>query len=333
MNIKHIKIGIIGCGSMAEMFHIPAARRILGPANISIVDNAQQIGVISKKHGIISTANTLSALRTRLDAVIIAAPPHTHRDIALEAFLNGLHVLCEKPLANSYAECKEMLKAADDNGRVFAVCHTYRFFPNRIRIRDMIFDGKFGNKIAIDVSQGTICDWPSKTGYTVRKELVPGGVVLNEALHSLDFLFWVFGMPTEYTYIDDCLGGLESNAFLKMKFGKKIDASYRISRTCNLPNKIRITGERLRAELNIYDMNLIHIDGRGEREIIRCGGKETFRSAVERQLEDFIAAIPDGHPMCPGKDGASLVEFIECCYEMKRRKPLPANVPYPGFMW
>ena len=118
-----------------------------------------------------------------------------HRALAEQAFAAGLHVLCEKPLANSSTDCKIILEAARQAKRVLAVAHTYRFMPNRIHAHSLLQEKFLGRLFAVDVEQGDPADWPTRTGYSVRHELIPGGVLLNEGIHSLDTLFWWFGPP------------------------------------------------------------------------------------------------------------------------------------------
>ena len=330
------KLAIIGCGAVSEMFHIPAALELLGSENVVLVDNnTSRLKKTASKFGILSTAPNLQYIKSSLDAVVIATPPHTHPSIAEEAFELGFNVLCEKPLANSTAECSEIIQIAQSNRKMLAVCHTYRFFPSRLRLREMILSGELGKIEHIDIQQGGPASWDTRTGYSFQKELVPGGVLLIEGLHTVDSLLWCFGKPKAIHYIDDSMGGLESNVFLKMDFEDSCHASFRISRTCSLDNKIKVYGAKSTVELNIYDMNALQIDSNGKkRTIISGSGKDNFHTIAIAQLSDFISSIKENKkPACDGAEGTSVIEFIENCYSQKKERPLPTKAPVPGWMW
>lgn len=330
------KLAIIGCGAVSEMFHIPAALELLGASNVSLVDNdVNRFETTARKFGILSTASDLLNVKSSLDAVVIATPPHTHQSIAEEAIEQGLHVLCEKPLANTAQKCRQIIKTAQSFRKVLAVCHTYRFFPNRLRLREIILSEALGKVQHIDIQQGGPSSWDTKTGYSFQKELVPGGVLLIEGLHSVDFLLWCFGMPNDLHYIDDSMGGLESNAFLKMNFADSCNASFRISRTCSLDNTVGISGTKAMLKLDIYDMATMQIDSNGKKRSLICGnGKDSFHTIAIAQLADFISSIKENKkPACDGAEGTSVIEFIENCYSQKKKRPLPTKAPVPGSMW
>jgi predicted dehydrogenase len=330
------KLAIVGCGAVSEMWHIAAAIELLGAGNVVIVDNdLKRLEIVAQKFDVSSTSSELSNVKTSLDAVVIAAPPHTHPSIAEEAFELGLHVLCEKPLANTSVECRRIFKAVRSSHKVLAVCHTYRFFPNRLRLREMILSGKLGRIQSIDIQQGDPASWPTVTGYSFKKEHTPGGVLLIEGLHSLDFLLWCFGKPKDLHYTDDSLGGLESNALLRIDYEDSCKASFRVSRTCKLSNRITVTGEIMTIELDIYDMVNMKIISNGGGTVIECreGGCD-FKAMAITQLSDFVSSIEEKKkPMCDGLEGSSVVELIEKCYESKRSRPLPKKAPIPGLMW
>ncbi len=330
------KLAIIGCGAVAEMFHIPTAVQLVGAANVSLVDSdSERLETIAETFGISSIAPDLCQLDADLHAALVATPPHTHACLAEAAFAQGLHVLCEKPLANTSADCRKILAASQESRKVLAVSHNYRFFDNRIGLREMILKGELGKIRRIEIQQGNPATWPTITGYSFRKEMVPGGILLNEGLHSLDFLFWLFGMPTLSDYIDDYLGGVESNAQIRMTFNGQIDALFRLSRTCTRPNTIRLAGDAKTAEIDIYGMRSIRlIDTRSETSIACGDGKSDFLSIARDQFLNFFASLDEGlPPMCSGEEGAAVVHFIEQCYAIKRNRPLPRRVPLPGYMW
>jgi predicted dehydrogenase len=330
------KVVIIGCGAISEMWHIPVAVKLLGANNVAIVDsNRIRLEAVAQKFNVLSLAHELSGIKIALDAAIIGAPPQFHPVIAKTAFATGLEVLCEKPLANSSQECAAMLEAADAADKLLAVCHTARFFPNRHHVRKLITEGALGKIIRVDIEQGSVSSWPTLTGYSFRKDMVPGGVLLNEGIHSLDFLFWTFGKPMAYAYFDDSLGGVENNSKLRLSYQGDMSVDFRLSRSCELANTIRIEGNKCVAEFGIYDLRSVDLSDGGRKERILCSDKKlNFLDVAELQMMDFLASV-DGKrkPRCSALEGAAVVEFIEQCYLDKKKRNLPEKVPYPGYTW
>ncbi len=80
-----------------------------------------------------------------IDVIDITTPNDTHAEIAIAAAKNGKHVLCEKPLALTVEQCREMLNAANQSGIVHMVCHNYRRIPAVAHAKKMIDDGMIGD--------------------------------------------------------------------------------------------------------------------------------------------------------------------------------------------
>jgi predicted dehydrogenase len=330
------RLGIVGCGAVAELGHIPAASKLENVRLIALVDtDIARAETLAQRFAVPATGRELREVAHDIDAVILATPPHVRPVLAEQAFSAGLHVLCEKPLANTSEQCRAILRAATRAKRVLAVAHTARFFANRIRVRALIEEKFLGKLATVDVEQGDPYDWPTRTGYTVRPELVAGGVLLNEGIHSLDTLLWWFGCPVDFEYEDDALGGIESNVRMEIRFGDNITCRFRLSRTCKLENRIRLEGDAGSLLLPLYDQARIEItrSGRTIAENVTQSNWD-FQEVVSEQLRDFVRSIETETPPCAtGEDGLAVVEFIETCYAAKRQRPLPKQAPIPGLTW
>jgi predicted dehydrogenase len=332
-----LRVAVVGCGAIAEIGHIPAAIRSRVTVDLrALVDcDRGRADALAARFGIPLTASSLGAVAGEVDAAILATPPHVRPSLAEEAFNAGLHVLCEKPLANSGAEARKIVVAAERASRVLSVGHTYRFFPNRVRVHEFVQQGQLGSIETVDVEQGSPSDWPTRSGYSMRQDLITGGVLLNEGIHALDTLFWWFGCPETLAYEDDSLGGLESNARISMRFAHGVTASCRFSRTCQLKNEIRVEGTRGSITLEVYDASRIRVRRGKELEILEVGAESAdFVNVLAAQLIDFAASIDSARPpRVTGDDGVRVVSFIERCYAAKRSRPLPTLAPIPGLTW
>ncbi len=319
-----MKLLIIGGGAVSESTHIPAAIKVVGVENVFLAEpNIAQSQKIAEKFGLHNYVADYKDVLTKVDAVIIATPPHIHNAILADCIKANLPVLCEKPLSPDSKESKSVL-AEKNNDVVLGMCHTYRLFSNRLKVRDLIKNGYFGNHISIDIQEGFPSGWPTVSGYCFRKELVPGGVLFDAGIHSLDFILWCMGEPTNITYTDDQMGGLESNANIKLKFDKG-EASFRISRTCELSNKIKVSGNGKTVELDIYEMNSLLEDG--VETIANKGRMLDWSNIGECQTTNFVDAIQrKAEISCSIEDGLRVVEVLEKCYSQKQAKKV---VPEP----
>jgi FkbM family methyltransferase len=195
---RPLRLGIVGCGVITETAHIPAASEVDEVRLVAMVDtDLARAESLAARFGVPRAAARLGDLIGEIDAVILATPPHVRPELAREAFAHGLHVLCEKPLANSAHECRQMIAEAQAAGRTLAVGHTYRFFPNRAYGRELFLKGRLGKLVSATIEQGYVYSWHPRTAYTLRKELVPGGVLFND-VHVLDMLLWWFGSPQAF---------------------------------------------------------------------------------------------------------------------------------------
>ncbi len=134
----------------------------------------------------------------KLDAVIIATPHFAHEEIAVRAFRNGLHVLCDKPSGVYSRQARMMEEAADEAGTVFSMVFNQRTLPIYIKLKEIVESGKYG---ALKRVNWVVTDWYRPEQYykssswhaTWAKD--GGGVLLNQCPHNLDLLQWICGNP------------------------------------------------------------------------------------------------------------------------------------------
>ena len=133
------------------------------------------------------------------EAVLIATPHYQHPTLAVEAFENGLHVLCEKPAGVYTLQVREMMAAADKRpDLVFAMMFNQRTNCVYRKLKEMIDGGEIGE---IKRMNWIVTDWYRTQFYydsgawraTWKGE--GGGVLLNQCPHQLDLLQWLCGLP------------------------------------------------------------------------------------------------------------------------------------------
>jgi len=331
-----VRLGIVGCGAVAEMAHIPAAQQVEDAHLVALIDtDLARANSLAARHAIPLVAAGVEDVAEEVDAVILATPPHVRCHIARQALERGLHVLCEKPMANTSDECRQMVEMARSAQRTLAVGHTYRFFPNRIRSRALIQGGELGSLISGKIEQGDPFSWPSHTFYTLKKDWVPGGVLFNEGIHLLDMLLWWFGTPSSFEYRDDSLGGLESNVQLSLSYADGSVVSFRLSRTSRLANRVELQFRQGAISFPVYDMGTLGLAMNGKLEtLVLQEPTWDFVRAAAAQLRNFSLSILQGRPPAvTGEEGLAVVAFIEACYARSAERSRPARTPSPGLTW
>ena len=133
-----------------------------------------------------------------LDAIVIATPHYSHEEIAVRAFKNGLHVLCDKPSGVYSRQARHMEEAAVESGKVFGMVFNQRTQPIYQKLYELIHSGKYG---ALKRVNWKVTDWYrpevyySSVAWRGTWEKDGGGVLLNQCPHNLDLLQWLCGMP------------------------------------------------------------------------------------------------------------------------------------------
>ena len=149
----------------------------------------------AERHGVPETAADYCKVVTRpdIDAVTIATPNVSHREIAMAAFAAGKHVFCEKPLAMNTAEAEAMARAARESGRIHQVAFTFRYTHGVARLRQMLRDGVIGQPFCVRmVGEGWGDLRPeSQVAWRHQAALSGAGMLADMGSHYFDLVNWV----------------------------------------------------------------------------------------------------------------------------------------------
>lgn len=141
-----IKIGLMGCGVVAQYGHLPAIRNVPGLSLRAVYDpDPVRLQRAREKFGVpLGFTDVGRFFDSGLDAVVVTSPAPAHLDNVLSAARAGVHVLCEKPLAMNREEASRMISAMEAARCMFFVAFCYRFSPAALNIRDLIRQGAIG---------------------------------------------------------------------------------------------------------------------------------------------------------------------------------------------
>jgi 1,5-anhydro-D-fructose reductase (1,5-anhydro-D-mannitol-forming) len=129
-----------------------------------------------------------------LDAVSITLPTFLHPDFTCQALLAGIHVLCEKPMALTLAECDRMIDAAQQTGKVLQVGHCVRFWPEYQKTKELIDSKTYGDVLAASFRRLSIKPTWSSDNWLMNEQR-SGGMELDLHIHDTDYIDYLFGTP------------------------------------------------------------------------------------------------------------------------------------------
>jgi predicted dehydrogenase len=141
-----IRFALIGCGDIG-ILRAKALAQAPGCKLVAAADTdaAKAARVASLVPGAVAVTNWREAIgRQDVDAVVVSTPPSLHEEMTIAALEAGKHVLCEKPLARTPAECRAMVAAAERTGKKLATGFNYRFYPSFERAREVLDSGLIG---------------------------------------------------------------------------------------------------------------------------------------------------------------------------------------------
>jgi predicted dehydrogenase len=330
-----IDLAILGCGAITELAHLPAAAGIDGLRVSALVDqNLGRAETLARRYGIRQTAATAAQLEPRPDAVLIALPHHLHGPVGRELLSQGVHVLVEKPMALSVADCDAMIQAADAAGVQLAVGLVRRFLPVTRLVKAILATNVLGPLASFDVREGRVYDWPVTTNSLLSRAAAGGGVLVDTGVHVLDALLFWLGEMEVLAYYDDCYGGVEADAEIHLAAADGVRGAVELSRTRELRNTVRIHGAAgtleasfLTGEITLrHGANAIAVERGADLPCLKgtAEGMDLFRA----QLADFAAAIRSGGPPAvSGAEGRRSVALLAACYERRQPLALPWVAP------
>ncbi len=204
-----LNIGIIGFGFMGRM-HYRCWKARTDARVVAICDTnagatqgcGKGLGNIAGAEGdvdlrdvAIYTDPEAMFAREKLDAVSITVPTHLHAAWTIKALNAGVHVLCEKPMALTPADGRQMIAAAEASGKILQIGHCIRFWPEYAKAKEIVASGVYGRVITATF-QRLSATARTKQGSWFSNEEQSGGMVFDLHIHDTDFVQHLFGTPS-----------------------------------------------------------------------------------------------------------------------------------------
>lgn len=265
-----LNIGIIGCGKIAQVRHIPEyvgnkACRLAGFYDRS-PERAEEM---AQKYGGAAYGTYRELLENKdIDAVSICVSNHLHAEITIAALRAGKHVLCEKPMATTLPDCEAMVRTAEETGKKLLIGHNQRLTPAHKRARKLIEEGLIGDILTFRTTFGhggpeTWSINPGKDVWFFDKKAAVMGVMADLGVHKTDLIQFLTGdkiieTTAKLTTLDKrdsggSLIGVDDNAFCIYKMKSGITGTMTASWTYYGPEDNSTVLYGTRGIMRIYD--------------------------------------------------------------------------------
>lgn len=352
MSRDRLRAGIIGCGKVTSL-HAGALAQSARAEFRAVCSRSRPKGeAFAARYGVNAYTDVAEMVAAEaLDVVIVCTPHPDHLRATRAAAAGGAHVLVEKPLASTLADCDAMLEACREAGVTLGMVSQRRFYPPCVRMKEAIEAGKIGAPI---LGTATLLGWRDPTYYesdawrgTWAGE--GGGVLVNQAPHLLDLLQWFMGPIAEvfgyWGNLNHPSIEVEDTAVAVIRFRNGGLGALILSNSQHpaLWGKILVHGANGASVGVQTDGGAMFIAGVSEIEEAPINDVWTVAGEADRlaewqaedrkefgrihameyyhqlQVEDFLAAVlEDRPPAVTGEDGRKSVEMFSALYRSQR---------------
>ena len=323
-----MKVGIIGIGAIAQL-HIPALlnaeQEIVALCDINIDRCYRAVEKFNLKSNCYSDYKKMIE-EERLDVVHICTPHHLHAEMICFALGRDVNVLCEKPIAISFSQLEEIKTAVNNSSAQLGVCQQNRFKASMKYVKDFFKDKE------ITSATGYLC-WQRDRKYYEseawrgKKAEEGGGVVINQALHTLDLLQWFCGMPVSVIGHTACdtlkeVIDVEETAFgiFNLANGGRFILSATNSNTTSFPIIIMLHSKS--DNVVIVDDNII-INGQfvTQSDGLPLFGKEVWGVGHIILINEYYSALAEGRKFDLNfEEAEKVVKLLLSLYESEGKE-------------
>jgi myo-inositol 2-dehydrogenase/D-chiro-inositol 1-dehydrogenase len=318
-----LKVGVVGCGPIgalhaAAVCSSPVAKLV----SVCDLDPDHSEALVRRLGQDVACRRKLSELLEQdgVDVVTVATPDHCHVDVVLAAITAGCHVFCEKPLATTAADCRQLVEAAAERGVFLGVDHNRRFGFGYRMARRLVDGGEIGrvNLVGLHVLDRTP---------PARVAIFPEVILTTLLTHHLDLARWFGGdvkrVRTRFGEFDGSEPRIRRHVVLSLEFETgalgRIVAGYRDDQSCTVEQAC-IAGDR----------GSVHVDDvtkaatfwstdyvrRTVFEPSPFSDEASFSSTITQHVQRFLECVSVGNPPpVSGIDGLRGLELVEAAIQ------------------
>ncbi|KPK80563.1 MAG: hypothetical protein AMJ81_11855 [Phycisphaerae bacterium SM23_33] len=349
--MKRVRFGIIGCGVIGSSHARQIVQAKAGDFRLAAVadirpEMAERLG---KEHGVPWFKDGYALMDSGLvDAVIIGTPHYHHPPLTIAAARRGLHVLCEKPVAVSVGPARAAVAECKKRRVAMGVMFQQRNRPEMRKMKDMVQAGAVGEIFRVQM----ICSSWYRTQFYYDSGAwrgtwlgEGGGVLINQAPHSLDLFQWIGGMPRRVVATVDTRHHkieVENTANAVLDYGKG-KTGYIYATTAEAPGleQMMVCGDKgtlvaeggkLRlAKLNVLSIRKHLLGAKAGMRPPECTWRDVplpnIRGSHINIIRAFVGHVLHGRPLAAtGQEGINELELSNAIY-IAGYKNKPVELP------
>ncbi|MEQ3551676.1 Gfo/Idh/MocA family oxidoreductase [Pseudonocardia nematodicida] len=299
---------VVGCGDVSTV-HLEAIAAVDGIDLVAVCDTDPAArAATAERHGVPGFADHRTMLaETSPDVVHICTPHHQHADVAVDLLDAGVHVLLEKPVAHTLDEAARVVEAAERSTARIGVCFQNRYNATAQAARELLASGELGAVLgaAATVMWTRTPDYYRARPWRGRWETSGGGLLINQAIHTLDLVQWLVGDVTHVDghaatrFYSDVIEVEDTAELLLTHDGGARSIVYgSLANVAHSPVTIDVTAER--GSLSIRGgLTVTRADGRVEtvpERVAPSNGRTYWGVSHEVLIRDFYARLDDDEP-------------------------------------
>ena len=332
-----LKVGIIGCGNIANAFHIPWYKKSSNAEIVALCDvDKQKLVKAAKRFEVSNIYKDYKELLKRddIDSIDVCTSSYTHFQIVVDACKAGKNVLCQKPMANSIDEATTMVNVARENNVKLGIIYMFRFRNEYLHLKRYLTNGQLGQLTTIRgrmAHAGGFGIKPEDWRYSFQKG---GGSFCLLGVHHVDLFRWLNGPVKRVCAISKTLkcnmqGDDTMAAIMEFEDGVigVIDTGYTVSAPGN--TIVEVYGDKGAVLINQSDRSFqLYIEKNIEKKISYTEQMEENHwqkknidklkklSNFDNYIEHWIdCIINDKEPVTPGEEGMASLEIVLAAYE------------------
>ena len=352
---RRVGVAVVGLGNYALGQILPRIARTKHLRLAAVVSgNRDKARAVAAAYGLPERSvygyNTYDQLRddAGVDAVYVILPPTLHAEYTVRAARAGKHVLCEKPMAGTSAECRQMVDACRQANRRLMIGYRVHFEPHNVEARRLIAAGELGTLRQIAAEHATAVDPTTPHGeWRIQRALAGGGSLWDIGIYSLNTARFLSGQePVEVRAIvrrpaPQTVKGKRADVELAIDWDARTASGLVITATSGYDheaNRLQVHGDRASIELDpatSYQGDRLRVHTRGEQGGMREPQLESSEQQFLGMLDEFALAVRENREprTAGGAEGLRDVQVMELIYEAARTgRPVavPARAAAPG---
>jgi predicted dehydrogenase len=322
--MANLRWGLIGCGDIAQKRVAPALRDAPDSTLLAVARARFELAAdFARDFGASKTYPDWRELVADpdIDAVYVATPVDLHAEQSAAAAEAGKHVLCEKPMALSVADCDRMIAACRANGVKLGIAYYRRFYPVIERVRALIRQGEIGQVVLAQMNAFSHFNpKPHEPRYwLLEKERAGGGPMMDFGCHRIEVFVNLFSpVEVEAAFVDQIFYQRPvedtSGVFFRLDGGAR--GVLLVTHATPVPaDTVDIWGSEGSLHIgNLNDGDLKVKTARGEREEEHRPHPNLHQPLVE----DFVQAVRENRePGVTGEVGREVSRLLDCIYRSR----------------